>query len=224
MLAASCVAGPVVAADDDLILARVKGDVGYALGAPAGAPHPVFGRIALPPDAYARTAFRAAARVTLPDSSLIDIGDRTTVQLGRFARDGNVNGTTIALDRGAVRFDIRRPAGKRSSYRFVTATTQIAVRGTVAYLVSGPRGDQLYCIDCAPGDVTVTTNSPLGTFAVESGQTLNVRRTGERALDASLVANATINNPAIDQFLGGFSPFGQPAAGGTDSTGSESGN
>lgn len=57
-----------------------------------------------------------------------------------------------------------------------------------------------------------------------SGQTLNVRRTGERGFDASLVANATINSPAIDQFLGGFSPFGQRAAGGTDITGLESGN
>ena len=211
------------AADDDLLLARVKGDVGYSLGAPAAATHPVFGRVAVPGDAFARTAFHAAAQVTLPDSSQIQLGDRTTVQLGRFTREGSIAGATITLGRGALRFDIRRPAGAKSSYRFVTATTQIAVRGTVAYLVSGPRGDQLYCIDCAPGDVTVTTNSPLGAFAVESGQTLNVRRTGERALDATIVPNATINNPAIDQFLGGFSPFGQPAANGTDVTGSESG-
>jgi hypothetical protein len=207
------------AADQTNELARVRGEVGHAVPASAATTRPLAGRIDLSEDARAVTGFRAAARLTLPDSSTVEIGDKTDVRLDAFRGAAAAHG--IALQHGVLRFTIHHPAGAASNYVFKTPTTQIAVRGTLAYLVSGPNGDQLYCVDCAPGDVTA--NAGPDTVRVESGQTLNVRRIGGRAFDSAIVANASVNNPAIDQFLRGFSPFGRPASEGSDPTGSDSG-
>jgi ferric-dicitrate binding protein FerR (iron transport regulator) len=217
--AATMLAVPGLAADQVNDLAHVRGDVAYAVPAAAASLRPLAGRIALGEDARAITGFRAAARLTLPDSSTVEIGDRTDVRLDAFRNAAARH--EIVLNRGALRFTIRHPAGATSNYVFKTLTSQLAVRGTLAYLVSGPNGDQIYCVECAPGDVVVTAASD--TYRVESGQTLNVRRIGGRAFDAALVGNVSVNNPAIDQFLNGFSPFGRPAAEGSDPTGSDSG-
>jgi len=211
--------GGVALAETANELARVRGDVAYAVPAGSATTRPLTGRIALDDDARAVTGFRAAARLTLPDSSIVEIGDNTDVRLDAFR--GAASRHTIALNHGALRFTIRHPSGAQSNYVFKTPTSQLGVRGTLAYLVSGPRGDQIYCVECAPGDVSVVAAGE--TYRVESGQTLNVRRVGDRAFDAAIVANATVNNPAIDQFLHGFSPFGRPASEGTDPTGSDSG-
>jgi hypothetical protein len=200
-------------------LANVRGDVAYAVPAAAASMRPLAGRIALGEDARAITGFRAAARLTLPDSSTVEIGDKTDVRLDAFHDAATRH--EIVLNRGALRFIIRHPAGAASNYVFKTLTSQLAVRGTLAYLISGPGGDQIYCVECAPGDVTVTAANE--SYRVESGQTLNVRRVGGRAFDAAIVPNSGVNNPAIDQFLHGFSPFGRPASEGSDPTGSDSG-
>ena len=217
--AAAILAVPGLAADRVNELARLRGDVAYAVPAATASLRPLAGRIALAEDARAITGFRAAARLTLPDSSTVEIGDKTDVRLDAF-RDAAAR-HEVVLNRGALRFTIRHPGGAASTYVFKTLTSQLAVRGTLAYLVSGPNGDQIYCVECAPGDVVVTAASD--TYRVESGQTLNVRRIGGRAFDAVIVGNATVNNPAIDQFLRGFSPFGRPASEGSDPTGSDSG-
>jgi hypothetical protein len=47
----------------------------------------------------------------------------------------------------------------RSSAESISATSQIAVRGTDGYIVTGPTGTDFYCVDCKPGDVTVTVGS-----------------------------------------------------------------
>jgi hypothetical protein len=217
--AGAVLAAVSVAAGQVNELANLRGDVAYAVPAAAASTRPLAGRIALGEDARAITGFRAAARLTLPDSSTVEIGDKTDVRLDAF-RDAATR-HEIVLNRGALRFTIRHPAGAASSYVFKTLTSQLAVRGTLAYLVSGPAGDQIYCVECAPGDVTVTAANE--SYRVESGQTLNVRRVGGRTFDAAIVPNAGVNNPAIDQFLHGFSPFGRPASEGSDPTGSDSG-
>jgi len=182
--------------------------------------HRLSGEIALDDSAYVDTDARSGARLQLPDSSIVLVGDRTTAQIGAF-RAVETGQNVITLNRGAMRFAIRRPAGGRSNYVFATPTAQIAIRGTVGYVVSGPRGVQLYCVECARGDVTLTAG--METYSLESGQTLNDEVRG-KAQTITIVANTTINNPAIDQFLSGFSPFGRPAAEGFDQTGSDSGS
>lgn len=210
-------------ADDRSLLSRTQGVVSYGQADAIDAPNlrrRLLGQISLDDDAYVDTDVRAAAQLQLPDSSIVLIGDRTTAQIGAFHALGRGQ-NVITLNRGAVRFAITHPAGARANYTFQTPTTQVAVRGTVGYLVSGPRGIQLYCVTCGPGDVTIATGGE--SYTLESGQTLNAQVSG-KAQTVTIVPNATINNPAIDQFLNGFSPFGRPATEGSDITGSESGS
>lgn len=102
------------AAAGDKQLARVKGVVGYqtAEAAPFRA---IFGRLDLPDDAYAVTQANSAAVLRLRDSSEIDIGEKTSIQIGEFnpAESGKTN--EIVLRSGAIHFNIRHPAGGQSN-------------------------------------------------------------------------------------------------------------
>ncbi len=183
---------------------------------------PIFGRLDLPDDAYAVTKPNASAVLRLKDSSEIDIGDNTRVQVGAFnpAESGQVN--TIVLDGGALHFNIRHPQGGQSNYRFVTATSQIAVRGTEGFLVAGANGTQVVCVSCAAGDVTVQVGKQ--TLTVLSNQTLTVLGGNPLTATTSLTANPTVNNPAVNQFNSNQSPFTTTTTTtGVDPTGSVSG-
>lgn len=212
--------GPARGADDN-VLRRDKGIVTYKLK--DASPQSLTGSIAVGDSVLASTSAATLATLQLADSSEIRIGDRTTVRIAdlRAAAGANPAGATIYLQGGAVRFNIQHPAGARANYRFVTPTSQLAVRGTVGYFVHGSTGDQIYCVTCQDGDVTIVAKAQ--TFTIHSGQTLNVTTRNGSVTSTAVVANRTINNPAIDQFLGGVSPFGQPAADGSDPTGSRSG-
>ncbi len=223
LVACSALVPSALRADDKSLLSRSAGSVEYGRADAIDAPNlrrKLLGEISLEDDAYVSTDARAAARLQLPDSSIVLIGDRTTAQIGAFhAADRGEN--VITLNRGAVRFAVTHAAGGRSNYRFVTPTAQIAVRGTVGYVVSGPLGVQLYCVECAPGDVSLTTANE--TYTIQSGQSINALVIG-KAQSVTIVPNPSINNPAIDQFLHGYSPFGRPSSEGFDITGSDSGN
>jgi len=202
------------------VLRRDQGIVTYEVA--GAAPQSLTASINVSANVIATTAIASLATLQLADSSEIRIGDRTTVEVGdlRAAAAANPGGGTIKLTRGAVRFNIVHPTGARSNFKFVTPTSQLAVRGTLGYFISGPGGDQLYCVRCEPGDVSVTVGTQ--TYSVQSGQTLNALvRNGQRS--TAIVANRTVNNPAIDQFLGGVSPFGESFANGNDPTLSGSG-
>ena len=205
----------------DNVLRRDKGIVTYKVA--GGAPTSLAGEIAVGDKVIATTAIATLATLILRDSSEIRIGDRTTVRVGdlRAADANNPAGGTIYLQRGAVRFNVSHPTGPRANYIFVTPTTQVAVRGTVGYFVAGPAGNQVYCVKCEAGDVLITT--PTQRVELRSGQSFNVGLSGGAVTATAVVANRTINNPAIDQFLGGVSPFGEFAANGSDFTGSGSG-
>jgi hypothetical protein len=212
---------PVSSDTGDKQLARVKGIIGYQDSATSSF-KPIFGRLDLPDDAYAVTKPNGAAVLRLADSSEIDIGENTKVQVGAFnpAQSGNVN--TIVLDGGALHFNIRHPQGGQSNYRFVTATSQIAVRGTEGFLVAGVNGTQVVCVSCAAGDVSVQVGQQ--TISVVSNQTLTVLGSNPLTATTSITANPTVNNPAVNQFNSNQNPFNpSPTAGGADPTGSLSG-
>src|ERR1700730_6479068 len=102
----------------------------------------------------------------------------------------------ITVNHGALKFAIHHPQGVRSNYTFSTPTSQIAVRGTEAYLVVGPKGTQVVCMDCAPGDVTVTINGE--PVSLQTGQTITVSST----TPATYTVEKTVAfNPALLQFL-----------------------
>jgi hypothetical protein len=202
-------------------LRRDAGIVTYKLA--EAEPASLIGEVAVNDAVIATTSIAALATLRLRDSSEIRIGDRTTVRVRdlRIAEAHTPSSGTIYLERGAVRFNVLHPSGGLANYRFVTPTAQIGVRGTVGYVVSGPRGDQIYCVRCEPGDVTI--KSAAQTVELHSGQTLNISVAQGVVTGREVVGNRTINNPAIDQFLGGVSPFGQSARDGEDFTASGSG-
>jgi hypothetical protein len=206
---------------DDNILRRDQGIVTYEASG-TKPPQSLTGSVAVGDAVIATTAIASLATLQLTDSSEIRIGDRTTVRVAdlRGAAAATPSGGSFVLTRGAVRFNIVHPTGSRANYRFVTPTSQLAVRGTLGYFISGPGGDQVYCVRCEDGDVSVVVAGQ--TYTVRSGQTLNALTVGGQRTTA-IVPNRTINNPAIDQFLGGVSPFGESSANGSDPTSSGSG-
>jgi hypothetical protein len=205
----------------DKQLARVKGVVGYQASATSEF-KPIFGRLDLPDDAYAVTKPNASAVLRLKDSSEIDIGENTKVQVGAFSPAASGNTNTIALNGGALHFNIRHPQGGQSNYKFVTATSQIAVRGTEGFLIAGANGTQVVCVSCAAGDVTVQVGQQ--TVSIVSNQTLTVLGTNPLNATTSITTNPSVNNPAINQFNQNQNPFSPTGSDvGVDPTGSFSG-
>jgi hypothetical protein len=197
------------ASDGEKQLARVAGTVQYQIGSDA-VYHAVFGRIDLADDAIAVTLAQSRAQLVLPDSSTIDIGATTRVRLGAFNAADTGNPNVVVLELGALHFTIRHPAGGRANYRFQTLTSQIAVRGTEGYLVTGPSGTDFYCVDCAPGDVTVTVGNR--SYALATGVQAIVIGTNPGNADVDVVARPCANPAAIalsDGKLGAAIPADQ---------------
>ncbi len=134
-------------------LQRVSGNVSYRLSSANS--QRIGGQVALPDNAFALTENRSTARVTLEDSSVVGLGQNTTVLLGAFNSATAGPGSTITVNGGRLRFEIHHPAGAKSNYTFVTPTAQIAVRGTIGLISTSPTQDVVVCLSCAPGDVEV---------------------------------------------------------------------
>jgi hypothetical protein len=197
------------AGDGDKQLARVTGTVQYQTGADTTL-HAIFGRIDLADEATAVTLAQSRAQVTLPDSSSIDIGATTRIRLGAFNAADTGNPNVVVLELGAVHFTIRHPAGGRANYRFQTPTSQIAVRGTDGYIVTGPSGTDFYCVDCKAGDVTVTVGTH--SYELATGEQAIIIGTTPANADVDVVKRPCANPAAIalsDGKLGAAIPLDQ---------------
>jgi len=172
-------------AADDKQLQRLKGTVGYQ--AVDTAPFTVVvGKFLLPDDYFAVTQATSAALLALPDSSLVGLGANTRVQVGAFNQTADGPGATITVNSGTLRFDIRRPAGGAANYHFATATTQLAVRGTVGLLSFVKGVTTVACMTCASDSVTVTVGTQ--TISLLTGQLLTVSAAGLVAAGAVTAA------------------------------------
>jgi hypothetical protein len=115
-------------------LRHVRGTIGYQTADTGADFKPVFGKFDLPDDDFAATHAQSAAVLVLPDSSLVALGENTTVQAGAFDVTANGPGSMITVNGGSLRFDIKRPAGGTANYIFKTPTSQTSVRGTIGLL------------------------------------------------------------------------------------------
>jgi hypothetical protein len=107
---------------------RVSGEVGYQTG--ANTPFiPITGQQAVPDNSYVVTHGSGVADLVMPDSSVIRIAQAATIQVGAF-HDPGTGENQITILNGSFRFKVQHPAGGVSNYKFVTPTSQIAVRGT----------------------------------------------------------------------------------------------
>jgi hypothetical protein len=163
--------GPAGAAGDKE-LERVSGTVGYQL-ADSGPFNNVIGTLPLPDKAFAVTQTSSAAILRMPDSSEIGLGQNTKVQLAAFNDIRSGPGTQITVNGGALKFDIRHPAGKKANYKFITPTSQIAVRGTIGLIaVVGAGSTSTTTIACVSGTFTATVGST--TVSLAAGQAISV--------------------------------------------------
>ncbi len=207
-LIALAVCTPLRAAADKQ-LARVNGTVQYQSGSDP-AYHAVLGKIDLGDEALAVTLAQSRAQVVLPDSSTIDVGAKTRVRLGAFNAADTSNPNVVVLELGVLHFNIRHPAGGRANYRFVTPTSQIGVRGTEGYVVTGPSGTDFYCVDCSAGDVTVTVGAH--SYALATGQQAIIIGTTPANAGVDVVTRPCANPAAIalsDGKLGAAIPVDQ---------------
>jgi ferric-dicitrate binding protein FerR (iron transport regulator) len=170
-------------------LRHVRGTVGYQLAA-AAALTPVFGKIDLPDEALAVTQASSVAELALPDSSVVTLGADTRVQVGAFNTTADGPGSRIVVNNGTLRFDIKRPVGGHANCVFQTATSQIAVRGTIGLLSVINGVTKVACVQCAADSVTVTAGGQ--TFTLATGQTLTVTTAG--------VAPGTLGPDGLTQF------------------------
>jgi hypothetical protein len=224
--AALLVAAPAGAASDKQLVA-VRGTSGYQ--ATADAPfRRVVSRQLLADNNIAVTQAASNALVVLPDSSEVALGAATSVVVGAFNDPQSTTPTTVTLKGGALRFNVRHPDGARTNYVFTTATSQIAVRGTIALYKTGPDGDVISCLQCAPGDATVTVSGQ--TFPLLSGQTLfvspthAVTTTSDSAAPGQAFAGTGLATDALSQFAfteeveAGVRAAAQAAAAAADTT------
>jgi FecR-like protein len=202
-------------------LERLRGAVGYR--ASTGSPvRSVISRVDLADDAWAVTDAAAAALLRLADSSEIELGEKTVIQVGAFSGAQSGEQNTIVVERGALHVMLHDTASVRANYVVQTGTSQIALRATDAYVVAGPRGTQVFCVACAPGDVTIRTGARVVTIV--TGEAATILGASPAAAAVSVGANATTHNPAVDQFAASRTSLApNPAVVAVDPTGAVDG-
>jgi len=190
--------GGTNAAGNSKQLQHVRGDIGYQTAAAGTDYKPVFGKFDLPDDDFAATHAQSAAVLAMPDSSLVSLGENTTVQVGAFNTTAAGPGSTITVNGGSLRFDIRRPQGGTANYRFVTNTSAVGVRGTVGLLSFVNGVTTVGCLQCAADSVTVTAGGQ--TVSLVTGQFIAVSASG------------AITTGALSAVVGSFSAAGVPVS------------
>jgi hypothetical protein len=167
------------AAAGDKILSHQRGSVQYTLD---GSTKTIYTRLPVPDNATAITGPKSLGTLTLPDSSEIDIGERTSVGIGEFNPVESGKQNTINLHNGALHFVIRHPTTASANYTFVTPTSQIAIRGTEGFLISNAGGSQLTIVS---GTAQVTAVSTGVTVTVSAGTTGVVSATGAASVSTT---------------------------------------
>lgn len=194
-LVAGLVPHPTQAADPGKQLQRVRGTIGWATVADASDFKTVFGKFDLPDDDFAVTRQQSAAVLQLPDSSLVSLGQNTTVQVGAFNNAANGPGATITVSGGTLRFDIRRPEGGAANYKFVTPTSQVGVRGTVGLLAFTNGVTTVGCVVCAADSVTITTATQ--TITLVTGQFVTISALGAVTTGALSTVTAAFGSAGV---------------------------
>jgi hypothetical protein len=178
-------------------LQRVRGTVGYQTDAGNDFKQ-VFAKFDLTDDLSAVTRASSAAVLAMPDSSLVSLGENTTIKASAFDNAAAAPGSTITVNGGSLRFDIRHPAGGAANYRFQTTTSAVGVRGTVGLLSFVNGVTTVGCLACAADDVTVTVLATGQTVSLVTGQVLIVSAAG------------VVTTAALSTAIAGFTTAGVP--------------
>lgn len=184
----------VRAATGEAHVSRVRGSVGFTVD-PKKTPQPIAGSTTLANDAFVITQARSLATLTLADTSVVDIGAASVVQIGAFHAVGTGQ-NVITVDRGTIHFVIRHPASGSANYTFQTPTSQIAVRGTEGVIAVSSGGTT---VALARGTVSVTTGSSVVTIGAGQSVTVggssvtNAARGSVANIDPASATSATLD-------------------------------
>ena len=171
-------------------LEHVRGTIGYESHADGSDFTEVAGTFDMPDNLFAVTRAQSAAVLGLPDSSLISLGENTTAFVGPFYEGGTPR-LSLALDEGALRFDVRSAPDGAGTYQIVTNNSLTEVREGVG-LVAAVEGVTLVgCLACGSGDVTVTASNQQ--FAPSSGQFVGISTDGK-------VTTGILSSAVLDTF------------------------
>ena len=197
-LVIAAVPHPTRAAGNSMQLQHVRGTIGYQAATDGTDFKPVFGKLDLPGEDFAVTRAQSAGVIAMPDSSLVSLGENTNVKVAAFENAAAGPGSTITVNGGALRFDIKRPQGGVANYRFVTTTSAVGVRGTVGLLSFVNGITTVGCLACAADSVTVTAGGQ--TVALATGQFITVSAAG------------VITTGALTTVVGTFTAAGVPVS------------
>jgi hypothetical protein len=136
------------------------------------------------------TRAQSAAVLGMPDSSLISLGENTTAFVGPFYEGGSPR-LSLALDDGALRFDVRTASDGTGSYQIVTNNSLTEVRAGTGIVAAVDGVTMVGCLACASGDVTVTAADQQ--FAPTSGQFVGVSSEGK-------VTTGILSSAVLDTF------------------------
>ena len=169
-MAAFCALSVVAGADTaDKTLQNVKGDVSFVHGAASKQPLAPSASIVLADRDYTITGIGIGA-LTLPDSSVVTIGNNSKVQVAAF-NQANGASAKFVIANGQTRFEVRHPKGAKANYTFVTPTATIAVRGTQGDIASTADSLQVnvyeVCDPALPVEVTAKSGEQ---FEVPAGK------------------------------------------------------
>lgn len=209
MLALTIAALPIVCSpqSSDKTLKNVNGTVTYGAAQNPTSKLAKNASTSLNDNDWTKTAVSSKATLTLPDSSVVMIGENSDVQMKSFDNAGGTNAASFYVV-GKVRFQVEHPAGAKANYTFQTPTGQIAVRGTIGDIFStlgqggGPGGLQVnvYALTnpALPVQVTLVNGQ---VFTLAAGQSLVVTSAaGALVGSVGAVSNST------------FAPFSQLGA------------
>lgn len=171
-------------------LERVRGTVGYETHADGSDFTAVPVAYDLPDNRFAVTHAQSAAVLGLPDSSAISLGENTTAFVGPFYDNGSPR-LSLALDDGALRFDVRPAPDGTGYYQIVTNNSLTEVRAGTGLLAAVEGVTLVGCLDCASGDVTV--NASGRQFVPSSGQFVGVSNDGK-------VTTGILSSAVLDTF------------------------
>lgn len=171
-------------------LQRVRGTVGYQNHADGSDFTAVTGAYDLPDNLFAVTRAQSAAVLGMPDSSLISLGENTTAFVGPFYEGGSPR-LSLALDDGALRFDVRSASDGTGSYQIVTNNSLTEVRAGIGLVAAVEGVTMVGCLSCASGDVTVTVAN--AQFEPSSGQFVGVSAEGK-------VTTGILSSAVLDTF------------------------
>jgi hypothetical protein len=193
---------PTVANPDNSVQ-NMKGDVSYQKGAAAPQPIALNATASLNDNDYMLTGDQSIGQVTLPDSSTVEVGQASKIQMVSFTQKTIATAKFVIVN-GTLRFAVRHPHGAKANYTFSTPTGQIAIRGTegdIGYDSNGNLQVNVYeqCEVTAPVQIFASNGV---TYSVSAGHSF----TGRFVNHVLQVAVNQLTQAAVDR----FNQFGVP--------------